>query len=632
MAAVPPPYSSRDHAQVQPGPHSSTIATSPTQEFSETTSVTLEWTVTGAKAMYEATRGDQKSKCVKSAVFGDVDNRWELLLYANSGQSAQASDHVSLYLSCVPTPLERYSKLANQWSRRGLWWFKFEILPVPSTGYPKPEPIVTKEASDHTFAVTTANWGWLCYVKRDILFLQPAVLASDSFQIVCTIQAQPQPPAGFWLGVGLQPATPVGIDSRGGGSGGGLSAWASQSGCAGVAGGTIAGAGAKVVVPKELVMGIGSMLDDPLYSDVEFIIPSRDGPPKKIYAIKKLLRRYDYFEALLNGGFGEDGGLSDDEIVCDDDLDMLSDSDMGDERGPYDNDELMDEEASFAHLQTTTASQRSASPPHSTLNQSTSSDVANRQEENEEVRDTLATIPGGLDEPLKDQKMEQHEMQEEEHKEENQKVKSKPLPEADLMGPKKARVVIRDAAWTTWWALLYWLYTDVIYFAPLTSTFENSDKSRTPTSAATAIDEPTNRPEWIHRWMAEHNIHLAPPPSSAAGQPPDGFLVGPRPVSAKSIYRLADKLGILPLKLRAFQHICSQLTANNVPAEVFSRFSATFENVRRVEVDCFLANWGEIKKSDVMTDIWKNIRLGKHVGFEDVWPLIVKQLDFKPSQ
>ncbi|ODO03145.1 hypothetical protein I350_05990 [Cryptococcus amylolentus CBS 6273] len=640
MATIPPPYSSRDHAQVQPGPQS--ITTSPTQEFSESTAVTLEWTITGAKAMYEATRGEQKSKCVKSAVFGDVDNCWELLFYANSGQSAQAGDHVSLYLSCVPTPQERGSKLAHQWHRKGLWWFKFEIR----SGHPKPETIVTKEASDHTFAVKIANWGWVSYLKRDALFLHPQVLASDTFQILCTIRAQPQPPAGFWLGVGLQPSSPVKADGRGGGSGGGLSQWASQSGCAGVAGGTTAGGGSRRVVPKELVMGLGSMLDDPLYSDVEFIIPSRDGPPKNIYAIKKLLCRYDYFEALLNGGFGEDEGLVDEEvstngftrdsrliqkqIVGDDDLDMLSDSDIGDEHDPYGDEEPEDEEALSPHLNPTTASQRSSSPPQPAHNQSTSSDVVNCQEKVDDLKDTMATIPGGLGQSLKDHKL-QDDLQEDEHREENQAVRSKSLPKADVAGPKKTKVIIRDAAWTTWWALLYWIYTDIIYFAPLTSTFENSHKSCTPTSATTTTDEPTNRLEWLRRWMADHDIDPPPSPSSTFGEPSYELHVGPRPVSAKSIYRLADKLDILPLKLRAYHHICSQLTANNVPAEVFSRFSATFEDVRKVQVECFLANWGEIKKSDVMMDIWKNIRLGKHVGFEDVWPLIVKQLDFKPS-
>ena len=59
---------------------------------------------------------------------------------------------------------------------------------------------------------------------------------------------------------------------------------------------------------------------------------------------------------------------------------------------------------------------------------------------------------------------------------------------------------------------------------------------------------------------------------------------GPRPVSAKAVYRLADKLDLPALKLRAFQHICSGLNAQNIPAEVFSRFSSMFEDVRKVRL------------------------------------------------
>lgn len=93
--------------------------------------------------------------------------------------------------------------------------------------------------------------------------------------------------------------------------------------------------------------------------------------------------------------------------------------------------------------------------------------------------------------------------------------------------------------------------------------------------------------------------------------------MGPQPVSAKAVYRLADKLDFPELKLRAFQHICSQLTPANIPAEVFSRFSSTYEDVRKVQVAYFLRHWGEIKKSETMTQIWQQIRLGKHVGFEE---------------
>lgn len=31
----------------------------------------------------------------------------------------------------------------------------------------------------------------------------------------------------------------------------------------------------------------------------------------------------------------------------------------------------------------------------------------------------------------------------------------------------------------------------------------------------------------------------------------------------------------------------------------------------------FLKNWGEIRKSDALKQIWTQIRLGRHVGFEE---------------
>lgn len=625
MTSVPPPYSSRDHAQAQPGPQSSNISSSsPTQEFSETTSVCLEWKITGLKSMYEGTRGEQKSKCVKSAVFGDVDTTWETLFYANSGASNQtAGDHVSLYLSCVPTSQERNSKLAGQWTRKGLWWFKFEIRPAPTAANPKPDPIASKDASDHTFAVKTANWGWQAFAKRDLVFLHPSVMATDSFVIVCTIQAQPQPPAGFWLGVGLQPGQGVGVNTRGIGSGGGLSAWSTEHGYGGVAGGTTAGGGARKVVPKDLITSVGSLLDDPLYSDVEFIIPSRRGtPPKKIYAIKKMLERWDYFEAMFNGGFGEEErAIDEDDDYNNDELDILSDSDMGDENGIFE-----DEEAPVSPELgglTTTTSRASSTPPLNQHRHIASSDFTGKPEAGDDAGEK-ATIPGGLGNPVgigsrqpegnREGKVDEEGTINKEVRDEGGTAKKK-----EVLGPKKTRVVIRDSAWCTWWALLYWIYTDVIYFAPLSSSFEHDPKNMGATAPDTDSEDPQTRLDWIHQWMAEHDIDLPPDPSSSSALSSSFYELhlGPRPVSAKSIYRLADKLGLLPLKLRAFQHICGQLTARNVPAEVFSRFSSTFEDVRKVEVACFLKNWDEIKKSETMMQIWKNIRHGKHVGFEE---------------
>lgn len=229
----------------------------------------------------------RRRKCIKSAVFGDPDNLWEVLWYPNSG--VQGGEYASLYLSCVvsfpecregrtvlmstqPTQQERDACIGGKWKRKGLWWFRFEIRSTQTDERTlKPVTLATKDASDHTFAVKTANWGWQQFAKRDQLFLNPHVLAADSFLIVCTIQAQPQPPAGHWLGLGLPPRDPTtqpqavtAVQGRDVGSGGGLSAWAGGEGAAGgVAGGTSAGGGPKRVVPAELVSAIGDMLDDP---------------------------------------------------------------------------------------------------------------------------------------------------------------------------------------------------------------------------------------------------------------------------------------------------------------------------------------------------------------------------------
>lgn len=37
----------------------------------------------------------------------------------------------------------------------------------------------------------------------------------------------------------------------------------------------------------------------------------------------------------------------------------------------------------------------------------------------------------------------------------------------------------------------------------------------------------------------------------------------------------------------------------------------------QVQVRFFLDNWGEIRGSDAMRNVWQQIRLGRHPGFEE---------------
>jgi hypothetical protein len=107
--------------------------------------------------------------------------------------------------------------------------------------------------------ISQISWGWQSFAKRDHLFTtQPLCIALDTLIITCTIQAQPQPPAGFWLG--LSRDMPSYTDSAP--SGGGLSAWAGADGASGrVAGGATAAAEPMAVVPASLLAAIASMIN-----------------------------------------------------------------------------------------------------------------------------------------------------------------------------------------------------------------------------------------------------------------------------------------------------------------------------------------------------------------------------------
>lgn len=61
----------------------------------------LEWTVRDLRQLFDTSKGENKSKVIKSALFGG--GKWQCLFYPNSGTDNGA--YVSLYLSCeVSTP------------------------------------------------------------------------------------------------------------------------------------------------------------------------------------------------------------------------------------------------------------------------------------------------------------------------------------------------------------------------------------------------------------------------------------------------------------------------------------------------------------------------------------------------
>ncbi|GJJ09526.1 hypothetical protein Clacol_003749 [Clathrus columnatus] len=533
----------------------------------ESTTITLEWTVGDLKHLFDTSKGESKSKVTKSPLFGNGE--WQCLFYPNSGTDGGV--YVSLYLSCEPTVEERANALDGKWSR--------EVSDTPQT----------------------ANWGWYCladylnfdraqFARRDAVYYHSSsVRTADTFKIICSITSTSTPPV----------STPV-VPSQ--------------------------------TVPKDLLDIIGNLLDDPSYSDVEFIFPtrSRSGKtkPRTIWATRAILKRADYF------------------------------------RRNTDNVQSMQVfEAGFA--ETTRGSEASNSVPGSrtrTPNEETSTPSPDFEDSDEE--DEVDTDEGeALDQdygtrPHDETSMFEREKNEVENPEDSQPPSDKLNIEqlqsekesASTPGPKKIRIVIKDFAYATYRAVLYYLYTDTIVFAPLSSAFYSSVVKNTllsssyPSASSSQItlnlnsgeqcmgglakelnaqgydnklvqgkktdgtQGPASRKEWLEEWRSGNSNRVSP-------------------CSAKAVYRLADSMNTLPLNSTT-DYIVKSLTAFNVPYEVFSSFSAMFEDVRKVQVEYFLKHWSDIRGSEAMRVIWRQIRLGRHPGFEEVWPMIAVNLDF----
>ncbi|GBE83235.1 hypothetical protein SCP_0502820 [Sparassis crispa] len=590
-------------------------------EYQESTTVKFEWVVRNLKNLFESSKGEQKSKVTKSVRFGG--GRWQILFYANSGSAnTEGQTFVSLYLSCEPTAEEKDNAVNGKWFREGVFKFGFELRNLQ-----KNVLFNFKEAHDHSFSYKTQNWGWAQFARRDLVYYQPnAVRTQDAFLIVCTISSSPSPPI-------QPPAIP------------------------------------RHPVPRDLLNAIGSLLDDPVYSDVEFVLPRRGKSgrgPRRIYAARRLLRRVDYFDAMFHSGFAEassDGPAFDfesaslDSDPADDGADTSSLTRQFEDSDDEDDDEVLDNDQDQDHdIEVVNRDPPPDAAPegvHENV-QSNSSDVfeswqgigdehssqqGTAESDEQPHRNVRAKLSHPSSPRTRELALEQQEVN----------VPPAPNPPADanpsstVPGPRKTRVVVRDVAYATYRAVLYYIYTDTIIFAPLSSSFVASSSSAAKPSVAgpstpglvasesqsTAMGmrsahqqadssfvspstlSPTSRREWIAAW--ERN--------NSPGRP--------LPCSAKAVYRLADKLDLQELRERAFQHIVKSLSVDNVAYEVFSTFSAAFEDVRKVQVHFFLDHWTDIRGSDSMRNVWQQIRLGRHPGFEEVWPVIALNLEFK---
>ncbi|KZT26808.1 hypothetical protein NEOLEDRAFT_1147079 [Neolentinus lepideus HHB14362 ss-1] len=106
-------------------------------------------------------------------------------------------------------------------------------------------------------------------------------------------------------------------------------------------------------------------------------------------------------------------------------------------------------------------------------------------------------------------------------------------------------VFVKDVAHKTFCALVHYLYTGNVEFARLTS--EDLPSNDTASKIGNASQSPTCSP--------------------------------------KSMYRLADKLGLEDLKRLAFEGIRAGLSEKNVVSEAFTKFTSLYDEIAKMEVD-----------------------------------------------
>jgi hypothetical protein len=136
-------------------------------------------------------------------------------------------------------------------------------------------------------------------------------------------------------------------------------------------------------------------------------------------------------------------------------------------------------------------------------------------------------------------------------------------------------IKITKTAYSTYRALLTYLNTSYITFAPLASSF-------LPSTTPTRKDRLAS--------------HLAREPSLSL------------PVSPKSLCRLAHLLEIPSVQKPALDDLKSQLTVDNIAAELSGDVSHLYEDVRSVELELAIKHWQEVKKSKRMVEIFKEAK------------------------
>lgn len=173
----------------------------------------------------------------------------------------------------------------------------------------------------------------------------------------------------------------------------------------------------------------------------------------------------------------------------------------------------------------------------------------------------------------------------------------------DVTSTLKRRVVrVTDASYATYRAMIYYLYTGLWSFAPLTST---SQPHRTSSDLSESLND------------------------CNVSEPDPIGIITPEDVpcsNAKSIYKLCDRLQIPELKAAALDHIRCSLTPENITTEICSSFTSRYSEVREIQKGYLRAHWAETKFSKTFSKLICKSFGDQPDGVAEVWLEFFKQL------
>ncbi|GAA6030019.1 hypothetical protein JCM8097_009217 [Rhodosporidiobolus ruineniae] len=172
--------------------------------------------------------------------------------------------------------------------------------------------------------------------------------------------------------------------------------------------------------------------------------------------------------------------------------------------------------------------------------------------------------------------------------EETDKLEVKPKKDFMEVDAPFKTVTITETAYSTYFAVLVWLQSRYIAWAPLYSSFRLDGEPRSSVSPM-RISAVTER-------VLGSDDSLPPP------------------VSPRSVYRLAHLLELDELASLSLDNLRSQLTPFNAAYELYSSVSTCYPAVRDVVLDYAVANWDKVKTAPATEEMEKKAEAGELDG------------------